>query len=561
MTKVLCVPGDHSTGALPDWTNTRGFALEKATGPDRFLNQFNAFGESFFNTPAGDRENAVFEGTFNLNSGSDGAVRIFAGAASANEPSGSNFLGVEYNSSDGTWQVAEYDNDGSGNFNATVYDNNFGSGGMDIAGSNVDFTFRVDARDTRFAHIYVNSKFQKTVAISNTYSGLYGGMLLNWNGEMYKWSVGLDAPLPRRFYQTASQRTSGDGNISGCAWKNGDKIVVVLKTENSTQTLNAPSNANLTFSLVSSETSGSNENNMYVYEATAGSDQTGQTIAVTISSGAATWNGTVAVWPPGTQLTYKTIDRNEAAMSFAVNAHDTVWTSDIEWNGTTTNNTPATGSGTATEISDFQSAGNHSSTNNLYEDTAAGTYSFGRSDYTGTKVTQIAIVASFSSASVPGSPQSVLVAGNQGGLSVTFLAPSSDGGSAITDYLIEYAPSPFSSWSTFSDGTNTNLNVGITGLTPGTQYMVRVSAINSIGTGSSKSSDNWSTPYNTPGTHTRAPNSFPTMARRVSRVQATKGTLNSRTSTIASAFLQDLIVQAVTAYISGAYWGFRTTIV
>ena len=60
------------------------------------------------------------------------------------------------------------------------------------------------------------------------------------------------------------------------------------------------------------------------------------------------------------------------------------------------------------------------------------------------------------------------------------------GGSAITDYIIQYSTDG-SSWTTFSDGTSTDTSVTITGLSECNDYYYRVSAVNGIGTGTTSS--------------------------------------------------------------------------
>ena len=72
-------------------------------------------------------------------------------------------------------------------------------------------------------------------------------------------------------------------------------------------------------------------------------------------------------------------------------------------------------------------------------------------------------------------------------VSLTWTAPSSDGGSAITDYIVQYKPTADSTWQTFADGTSTNTNATVTSLTNGTQYDFRVRAVNSIGEGNNSS--------------------------------------------------------------------------
>ena len=89
----------------------------------------------------------------------------------------------------------------------------------------------------------------------------------------------------------------------------------------------------------------------------------------------------------------------------------------------------------------------------------------------------------------PSAPQSLsasIVASGQ--ISLSWAAPASNGGAAITDYLVEYklASEP-TTWTTFADGTSTSTSTTVTGLTNGLSYNFRVSAINSVGTGAASS--------------------------------------------------------------------------
>jgi hypothetical protein len=75
-----------------------------------------------------------------------------------------------------------------------------------------------------------------------------------------------------------------------------------------------------------------------------------------------------------------------------------------------------------------------------------------------------------------------------GEIFASWTAPINDGGSAITDYDVEYSPSPYSSW------TNTGAvedvpEATITGLTAGVTYKVRVAAVNAIGSSTFVESD------------------------------------------------------------------------
>ena len=66
-------------------------------------------------------------------------------------------------------------------------------------------------------------------------------------------------------------------------------------------------------------------------------------------------------------------------------------------------------------------------------------------------------------------------------ISLTWSAPASNGGSDITDYIVEYELSTGGTWSVFADGTSVNANALVTGLSDGTSYNFRVSAVNIIG--------------------------------------------------------------------------------
>jgi hypothetical protein len=73
---------------------------------------------------------------------------------------------------------------------------------------------------------------------------------------------------------------------------------------------------------------------------------------------------------------------------------------------------------------------------------------------------------------------------SSGSVYLTWAAPANDGGSAITDYAVQFSSNSGSTWTTFADGTSTALNATVTGLTNGTSYQFRVAGVNSVGTGS-----------------------------------------------------------------------------
>ena len=90
--------------------------------------------------------------------------------------------------------------------------------------------------------------------------------------------------------------------------------------------------------------------------------------------------------------------------------------------------------------------------------------------------------------------------GGDASASVSWTAPASDGGSAVTGYAVTpyigavaQTPSVFSSTATTQD---------VTGLTNGTTYTFTVAAINAVGTGSQSDLSNPVTPATVPGAPT-----------------------------------------------------------
>ena len=86
---------------------------------------------------------------------------------------------------------------------------------------------------------------------------------------------------------------------------------------------------------------------------------------------------------------------------------------------------------------------------------------------------------------VPGAPTGLTAtAVGSTAIVLRWTAPSSDGGSAISGYKIEVSPNGTSSWSNLVANTDkTTTNYVPTGLSAGTTYHYRVSAINANGTG------------------------------------------------------------------------------
>ena len=85
--------------------------------------------------------------------------------------------------------------------------------------------------------------------------------------------------------------------------------------------------------------------------------------------------------------------------------------------------------------------------------------------------------------SVPGAPTSVAGTAGSNQVALTWSAPASDGGAAITDYVVQYATSSGGVYTTFADAVSTALSATVTGLTSGSTYYFKVAAVNAVGTG------------------------------------------------------------------------------
>jgi large repetitive protein len=84
----------------------------------------------------------------------------------------------------------------------------------------------------------------------------------------------------------------------------------------------------------------------------------------------------------------------------------------------------------------------------------------------------------------PGAPTSVAGTYGDTQVSLTWTAPSSNGGDSVSDYRIQYSSNSGTTWTTFADGTSTATSETVTGLTNGTSYIFRIAAANNVGFGS-----------------------------------------------------------------------------
>ncbi|MDP6976627.1 MAG: fibronectin type III domain-containing protein [Acidimicrobiales bacterium] len=114
----------------------------------------------------------------------------------------------------------------------------------------------------------------------------------------------------------------------------------------------------------------------------------------------------------------------------------------------------------------------------------------------------VSSTASATPRTTPGAPTSLAGTPGDQQVALTWTAPSSDGGSAVTGYRVESSTNGGSSWSTVvADTGSSTASYTATGLTNGTAHTFRVSAINAAGTGTASGTAS-ATPRTTPGSST-----------------------------------------------------------
>jgi ELWxxDGT repeat protein len=83
----------------------------------------------------------------------------------------------------------------------------------------------------------------------------------------------------------------------------------------------------------------------------------------------------------------------------------------------------------------------------------------------------------------PGAPTGLAAVAGDGQAWLSWTAPASTGGSAITDYVVEYSVDGGDNWSPLDDGVAPTTSATVTSLTNGVSYVFRVTAVNAVGTG------------------------------------------------------------------------------
>jgi hypothetical protein len=199
----------------------------------------------------------------------------------------------------------------------------------------------------------------------------------------------------------------------------------------------------------------------------------------------------------------------------------------IYLNGTRIGNTSFTTSITGTNASIGLSETNEHQFSGYIDDLRV-TAGSGSSRYTGATITA-------PSAAFPApmsAPTSLAAAGGNAQVSLTWTAPSYIGGSAITDYSVQFSSNSGSTWTTFSRTSSTTASQVVTGLTNGTAYVFRVAGINSSGTGTFTAASSSVTPSAAP-----AFSAIPTLTSNTSNgVAATNNTWGGNPHDAWSAF-------------------------
>ena len=95
-----------------------------------------------------------------------------------------------------------------------------------------------------------------------------------------------------------------------------------------------------------------------------------------------------------------------------------------------------------------------------------------------TELTPAVVPATF-----PGTLTALTATRGNGQAGLTWKAPASSGGSAITDYLVQSSTDGGRTWKAFAHKASAATTIPVTGLVNGTGYLFRIAAVNDVGTG------------------------------------------------------------------------------
>lgn len=98
----------------------------------------------------------------------------------------------------------------------------------------------------------------------------------------------------------------------------------------------------------------------------------------------------------------------------------------------------------------------------------------------------------------PSSPGGVTGTVGNARISLTWAAPASNGGAAVSDYVIRYSGDNGTTWTRFVDAVSSATSATVTGLTNGVSYVFKVSAINAAGVGTPSATSAAVIPLTTP---------------------------------------------------------------
>jgi hypothetical protein len=154
----------------------------------------------------------------------------------------------------------------------------------------------------------------------------------------------------------------------------------------------------------------------------------------------------------------------------------------------------------------------------------------------GESLVVVALGSTVNIATEPTAPQSVVAVAGDTQATLSWAVPAGNGGSEVTDYVVEYSVQGSGVWSLFEDGVSTSLGATVTGLVNDTSYSFRISARNIVNTGATALALSAITPVTTTTTTTTTTTSTTTtvLPTTTSTSSSTTTVLPTTTSTTAT---------------------------